>query len=170
MPEYVLGFGTNLGDRAANLARGLAMLIEVGAVVRRVSSLYETPPWGVEDQPAFLNAVAIVDVACDPRDMLRIVKEIESAAGRVPGERWGPRVLDIDILYVGDQVIDAPDLHVPHLRIPARAFVLVPLAEIAPGLVDPRTGASVREMLAARDDAGGVVVVAGPDWASPQEQ
>ena len=166
MPAYVLGLGTNLGDRAANLARGIAMLVEAGAAVRAVSSLYETPPWGVEDQPAFLNAVAVIEVARQPREVLRLVKQIESAVGRVRGERWGPRVLDIDILYADGQVVDEPDLQVPHVRIPERAFVLVPLAEVAPDLVDPRARASVREMLLARDDAGSVVPVAGQDWAS----
>lgn len=166
MPEYILGFGTNLGDRAGNLARGVALLRAAGASLLHASSLYETPPWGVEDQPAFLNAVAVVAIDRDPFALLRLVKEVEATAGREPGERWGPRILDIDILYAGEAVIDAPALQVPHVRIPERAFVLVPLAEVAPDLVDPRTGASVREMVAARDDTAGVVRISGPEWAT----
>lgn len=99
------------------------------------SSLYATPPWGVEDQPDFVNACALVETDLAPLDLLAACKDLEVALGRVPGARWGPRLIDIDVLWMDGVVLESERLTLPHPRMTERAFVLVPLAEIAPELV-----------------------------------
>ena len=160
--EIVLGLGTNLGDRLSNLRRGLALLA-TDVLIERVSSLFETTPWGVADQPDFLNAVVLGSTRSEPHELLGRVKAIEVEAGRTPDERWGPRLLDIDILYYDDLLLDDPDLQIPHPRIGERAFVLVPLAEVGPNRRDARTGRTVVEMLASIDRSG-MRYAASADW------
>jgi 2-amino-4-hydroxy-6-hydroxymethyldihydropteridine diphosphokinase len=127
-----LALGSNLGDRRANLRQAVASLPDVVAV----SSVYETDPvGGPEGQGAYLNLVVELDTALTPRGLLEVAQRAEAAARRVRTERWGPRTLDVDVLLVGDLVIDEPDLQVPHPRMWERAFVLVPLADLAPDLV-----------------------------------
>lgn len=134
------GLGSNLGDRAAHLQFGVdGLAAEAGRVVA-LSPVYETEPVGGPPQPDFLNAVVVVETELPARELLRLAKSLEAAAGREPpgktaGTRWGPRPLDIDILMIGDERIDEPDLVVPHPRIHQRAFVLAPLADVAPDLV-----------------------------------
>lgn len=132
------GIGSNLGDRVAHLQFGVdGLAAEVGRVLA-LSPVYETEPVGGPEQPDFLNAVVVIETALPARDLLALAKSLEAAAGReppVPGTRWGPRPLDIDILMVGDERIDEADLVVPHPRIHQRAFVLAPLADVAPELV-----------------------------------
>jgi len=128
-----LGLGTNLGDRAANLEGAVARLSELGAVSAR-SHVMETAPWGYADQPDFLNMVVALDTALPAVELHRGIKRIEERMGRVPAVRYGPRVIDIDLLLYGDEVIDTPDLTVPHPRMAERGFVMEPLAEIAPGV------------------------------------
>jgi len=132
------GVGSNLGDRLAHLQFAVdGLAAEVGRVVA-LSPVYETEPVGGPAQPDFLNAVVVIETARSPRDLLRVAKSLEAAAGREPpeaGQRWGPRPLDIDILMVGDERIGEPDLVVPHPRIHQRAFVLAPLADVAPEFV-----------------------------------
>jgi 2-amino-4-hydroxy-6-hydroxymethyldihydropteridine diphosphokinase len=131
------GLGSNIGDRAAHLQFGVDGLAAVGRVVA-LSPIYETEPVGGPAQPDYLNAVVAVETALPARDLLSVAKSLEAAAGREPpqpGTRWGPRPLDIDILMVGDERVDEPDLVVPHPRIHQRAFVLAPLADVAPELV-----------------------------------
>lgn len=124
-----LGLGANLGDRMATLSRAVAGLPDVVAV----SSLYETEPvGGPPGQPAYLNLVVELETDLSPRDLLGLAHELEAAAGRVRGVRFGPRTLDVDVLLVGDLVVDDPDLVVPHPRMRERRFVMVPLTEIAP--------------------------------------
>ena len=133
-----VGIGSNVGDAVANVRRAFDRLTEVGAVVVR-SRLYRTPPWGVVDQAPFVNAAALVETALDPRALLAALKRIELEEGREATVRWGPRVLDLDILTYGDVRMDDPDLVIPHARLHERAFALVPLAEIDPsfaGLCD----------------------------------
>ena len=130
-----LGLGGNLGDPAAAMAAALRMLdahpeIEVTAV----SSVYKTPPWGKTDQPDFLNAVAAVQTTLSPQALLDQCLEAERHLKRVRKERWGPRIVDLDILWFGGQDIRDSSLEIPHPRMLERAFVLVPLAEIAPDL------------------------------------
>ena len=124
-----VGIGSNVGDAVENVRGAFDRLAVVGTVVAR-SSLYRTAPWGVTDQPPFVNAVALVETALAPRDLLAALKHIEADAGRVATVRWGPRVLDLDILTYGDLDVDEPDLVIPHARLRERAFALVPLAEI----------------------------------------
>jgi 2-amino-4-hydroxy-6-hydroxymethyldihydropteridine diphosphokinase len=130
-----LGLGANLGDRWAALRQAVASLPDVVAV----SPVYETAPvGGPVGQPPYLNAVVALDTALTPRQLLEVAHRLEQEAGRVRAERWGPRTLDVDVLLVGDLVVDEPDLQVPHPRLWERPFVLVPLADVAPDLVpDP---------------------------------
>lgn len=157
-PEQVLlGLGTNLGDREANLQEAIARLRNAeGIRVRRVSSVYETEPVGPADQPPYLNMAAEIETDHSPLELLDQLKAIEKAMGRTAGEKWGPRLIDIDIVLWGSRVIDDDDLVAPHKEFRNRAFVLEPLAEIAPEAVDPVTGLTVRE-LAARPEAMGRV-------------
>jgi 2-amino-4-hydroxy-6-hydroxymethyldihydropteridine diphosphokinase len=155
MPEALVGFGGNVGDVRATLARAIAALCD-GEEVRLLarSADYRTPPWGVEDQPAFVNACIAVETRLSPRALLARAQAIELALGRarVKEQRWGPRAIDIDLLAYDDLAVDEPDLELPHPRLFERAFVLVPLMEIAPDRVI--AGRRVRELLARVDAAG----------------
>ncbi len=139
MAEWVaigLGLGGNLGDAPAAIAAALRTLVERGHVrVTAVSSTYRTAPWGPVDQPDFANACALATTDLAPRALLAEVKAVERALGRVKGERWGPRAIDVDILFHAGTTLDTPDLVLPHASLFERAFVLIPLAEIAPELV-----------------------------------
>ena len=148
-----LSLGSNLGDRVGNLRAALTALEGV-AEIEKVSSLYETEPVGVVDQPAFLNLAVRGSTQLSPGELLEALKRIERDVGRVPSFRWGPRVVDVDILMYGDLVVDSPDLTIPHKEMMNRAFVLVPLAEIAPESVHPRAGQAVEELRKAIDDSG----------------
>lgn len=131
-----LGIGSNLGDRLANLQRAVDGLVAADRVeVAAVSSVYETEPVGGPEQPEFLNAVVAVDTSLTPHALLALGQRLEAEARRVRTERWGPRTLDVDVLLVGDEQVDAPDLEVPHPRMGERGFVMAPLAELAPHLV-----------------------------------
>jgi 2-amino-4-hydroxy-6-hydroxymethyldihydropteridine diphosphokinase len=138
-----IGLGSNLGDREAAI-RAAAELIGVD----RLSSIVETEPWGYEDQPRFLNAVAELDTELPPRVLLELLLEVERQLGRErTGPRYGPRTIDLDLLLYGGERIDEPGLEVPHPRLHERLFVLEPLAELAPDLQIPGSG-TVRETLA----------------------
>jgi 2-amino-4-hydroxy-6-hydroxymethyldihydropteridine diphosphokinase len=131
-----VGLGSNLGDREATIRRAAEL---VGA--RRLSSLRETEPWGYEDQPPFLNAVAELDATEDPRVLLERLLAVERELGRTrDGPRWGPRTIDLDLLVYGEIQVDEPGLTVPHPRLHERTFALEPLAELAPELVVPGHG------------------------------
>jgi 2-amino-4-hydroxy-6-hydroxymethyldihydropteridine diphosphokinase len=128
-----LGLGTNLGRRARNLSAARRRLRQKGARILRQSRVIETEPWGVTDQPRFLNQVIEVDWAGTPRQLLKATKEVEEEGGRKPTRRWGPRVIDVDILLFGKERINQRDLVVPHPRIAEREFVRDSLREL--GLV-----------------------------------
>ena len=155
-----LGLGGNLGDRLAALTEALALL-DATPGMRQVScsSVYETEPWGVTDQPSFLNLAAGFETTLSPTDLLAACKKVESQVGRTESYRWGPRLIDVDILLYGDAVVNCavPDLQIPHARLTQRAFVLVPLAEIAPDINVPPQGHTVRQLLDAVDGREGVV-------------
>ena len=145
--------GANLGERDANLQAAVAALPPMVAV-KALSPVYETPPWGVTEQPAFLNQVLRGETALAPGDVLRYLKSIEDRLGRKKSVRYGPRAIDLDILFYDQLVLDTPALTLPHPRLHERAFVLVPLADLAPDFLHPRRGQSVRELLAQVDQAG----------------
>lgn len=142
-----LGLGGNVGDPAAEVTRALRALETLGTVVRR-SALYRTRPWGKTDQPPFVNAVALLETTLTAAGLLEAVKSLEKQLGRIPGERWGPRRIDIDVLTYDALAIDDGELQIPHPRLRERAFVLVPLAEIDPAF------ASLRDALPAGELAG----------------
>jgi 2-amino-4-hydroxy-6-hydroxymethyldihydropteridine diphosphokinase len=156
-----IGLGSNLGDPTAQIARALGELDSIQATrLLQCSSLYRSAPWGVVDQPAFVNAVAEVETRLSPRALLDALLSIEQAHGRDRGgERWGPRTLDLDLLAYADLRIDEPGLVVPHPRLAQRAFVLMPLADIAADLMVAGED-RVRELLA-RVEHGGCERIAG---------
>lgn len=137
MIRAAIGLGSNQGDAAGHIRAAFDRLAEAGTVIAR-SSLYSTPAWGVTDQPPFVNAAALLDTMLRPHELLDALQRIEREAGRVPTYRWGPRVLDLDILAYGDERIDESDLTIPHARLTERAFALVPLAAIDPRYVPLR--------------------------------
>ena len=133
MTRAFLGLGSNLGDRRALLDAAVDRLVAVGLV--RVSPFYETDPVGGPEQGAFLNCVAELDTDLSARQLLAVCARLEAAAERVRVERWGPRTLDVDVLWVDGVTVDEPDLVVPHPRLWSRRFVLAPLRDLAPDLV-----------------------------------
>jgi LL-diaminopimelate aminotransferase len=152
--EVYVGLGSNLGEPEQNIAAGLKGLAGLAGMEEvRASSLYLTAPVGKTDQPAFVNAVARAAYSGLPLDLLAGLMAIEKQQGRVRRERWGARTLDLDILLFGDEIIDLPELKVPHPEIPGRAFVLVPLAELAPRLVLPGFHRTAAQLLGAMDPA-----------------
>ena len=133
-----IGIGANVGDRAASIRRALALLDGApGIQVSEVSALYETPPWGYAEQPAFLNAAARLATALGPLQLLLALKSIEVQVGREITFRWGPRVIDLDLLLYDDRRISRPGLEVPHPGLLERGFVLVPLRDVCPGFRAP---------------------------------
>ena len=160
--EVLIGLGGNIGDPLGSMRAALQALDKhPHCRVAKVSSVWRTPPWGVTDQPDFLNACATVSTMLEPRAFLELCLSIEQDLKRVRDMRWGPRSIDIDILFFGDREISQPGLIVPHPRLADRAFVLVPLAEIAPET--KQNGKSVAE-LAALSDQTGMTVQTGPGW------
>jgi len=141
-----LSLGSNLGARQANLQAALRLLQEGGVRVVRCSSWYETDPVGYVDQPPFLNLVVEARTELSPHALLRLAQRVESALGRVRQVPWGPRTADVDLLLYGNRVVATPELVLPHPRMRERAFVLVPLHEVAPDLVLP-DGTPVRSLL-----------------------
>ncbi|WP_299025787.1 2-amino-4-hydroxy-6-hydroxymethyldihydropteridine diphosphokinase [uncultured Thermanaerothrix sp.] len=160
-----LALGTNLGDRPQNLRRALAALSPV-AQPRRASAVYETLPWGIVDQPLFLNMVIEAGTYLAPQALLRELKALERRLGREEGVRYGPRLIDLDILLYDEMVIDLPDLSIPHPRMAERAFVLVPLCDLYPHGRHPRLGETFAA-LRARLDCSGVTFWAGPEAVWP---
>lgn len=148
-----LALGSNLGNRAENLEKTCQALDQHGWLMAR-SPVYETPPWGIVEQPAFLNQVIKIETSLAPVRLLTFLKRLEIQLGRTPAERYGPRVIDIDILFYDDRVVQRRKLKIPHPRLPERAFVLVPLADLAPEMVHPVTKKRVVEMLNQVDRAG----------------
>lgn len=140
-----LGLGSNLGDREQNLAQALRLLSSK-VTVDRASSVYETEPVGYGEQPLFLNAVCRVSTNLPPQELLILAKSIEAKLGRLPSFTNASRPIDVDILFYDDQIIETQDLTIPHPRLVERAFVLIPLAEIAPDLIHPGNGKSIAEL------------------------
>ena len=163
--EVCLGLGSNVGDREANLRIALGLLNQTVAI-ETTSSLYDTKPWGYEDQPRFLNAVCLGRTSLSPQRLLDEIKSVEGRMGRELIFAGGPRLIDVDILFYGREIVREEGLEVPHPRLEERAFVLVPLAEIAPDWVHPLLNIDVAEIL--RRLAGAGEGVEGVDlWAAP---
>ena len=157
-----LSLGGNLGEPAKSMAAALQIIdADLDTDVVAVSSLYRTPPWGKTDQPHFLNAAAEIRTRLSPRGLLDLCLDAEHKLKRVRGERWGPRLIDMDILTFGDRAVDEAGLVLPHPRMLERAFVLVPLAEIAPDL--KLSGVSIADRLTTLD-ASGIEKLPHRDW------
>ena len=154
-----LGLGSNLngpwGGRRANLKKSLELLLRLpGVELRVLSSFYETEPLGPKDQGRFVNAAAEIRTGEGPEELLDELQAVEEAMGRVRQERWGPRIIDLDILIWGERMIETKRLTIPHPELTRREFVLAPLAEIAPGLIHPPSGRTMTELLDLVPDQG----------------
>lgn len=158
MEKIFLGLGSDLGDRLHNLSEAVKMMeIEVGSLIRS-SSVYETEPWGFSGENRFLNMVVKMDTELDPAELLNRILEIESAMGRVRyDKKYVSRIIDIDILFYGSRVSNSGMLKIPHPRLHQRKFVLVPLNEIAPGLIHPVSSLPVSRLLSQCPDPCSVV-------------
>ncbi|HTL99999.1 MAG TPA: 2-amino-4-hydroxy-6-hydroxymethyldihydropteridine diphosphokinase [Candidatus Omnitrophota bacterium] len=148
MRRVYVGIGSNLGDREFLIRKAVESLRQLPQTnVSGVSSLYDTEPVGETEQPPFLNAVAWIETELLPRELLWQMLLIEKRMGRVRSKRWGPRSIDLDLLFYDDELIDEPDLQVPHPEAHRRAFVLYPLLELDPNFRHPVTGETVRRMI-----------------------
>jgi len=148
MSKVFVGVGSNLGDREFLIRKAIEAMRDLPrTLVVRVSSLYDTDPVGEVDQPAFLNAAVWLETTLEPRELLWQLLLIEKRMGRVRSQRWGPRPIDLDLLFYGEETVDEPDLKIPHPEAHRRAFVLLPLLELDPDFVHPTTGESIRKLI-----------------------
>lgn len=147
MSTAYIGIGSNLGDREENCEKALAILEQKGIKTVKRSSMIETEPWGVKEQPKFMNMAVEVTTDLLPDQLLQKLKEVETEMGRTETTRWGPRVIDLDILFYNDMVMNSPGIDIPHPHMHEREFVLQPLTEIAPDKIHPVLKKSVRELL-----------------------
>lgn len=153
MPTIYLLLGTNLGDKSQNLRTAIEIIGEKVGVLKQVSSVYETMPWGIEDQPIFYNQVIEIETTLEVNTLLATTQGIEKEMGRQKYRRWGERLIDIDILYYDQLVLESNDLNVPHAQIANRRFTLVPLADIAPDFIHPKLQLSQQQLLEQCPDA-----------------
>jgi 2-amino-4-hydroxy-6-hydroxymethyldihydropteridine diphosphokinase len=153
--QVYLGLGSNLGDRQATMEKAIKFLRD-RLQIELVSSIYETEPVGYEEQPLFLNAVCCGQTELGPLQLLSLVKGIEASLGRVPSFPNAPRTIDVDIIFYGNMIMQTPELTIPHPRLEERAFVLIPLLEIAPDLCHPVSGESIRHLVAGVQGREGV--------------
>jgi 2-amino-4-hydroxy-6-hydroxymethyldihydropteridine diphosphokinase len=160
MVQVFIGLGSNLGDRMYYLHQALVEISNSPQIMlKKYSSIYETEPVGKKEQPQFLNMTAELESTFLPQDLLRRLKEIENILGRTHSEHWGPREIDLDILYYGDEVFNDENLHVPHPEIAHRKFVLVPMKEIAEEFLDPVQHLSMKELLRRCSDTSAVHMI-----------
>lgn len=147
MREIYIALGSNLGDRAANLLRAVSLLKQRGVKIIKISDFMETEPYGVTDQPLFLNAAAQVSTTLEPLPLLKVMLQVEQDMGRVRQRHWGERNIDLDLLLYGERQLHSEELTLPHPDMLNREFVLAPLAEIAPQLRHPTAHKTIRELL-----------------------
>lgn len=147
MAIVYLSIGSNLGRREDNCLKALKAIEEKGMTIKKKSLLYETEPWGVREQPHFINMAVEIETDLPPNKLLQVVKEIEKGMGRTETYRWGPRIIDIDILLYDDLIYETSDLKIPHPFMHEREFVLRPLSEIAPNKVHPVLNKTISELL-----------------------
>ncbi len=168
MPRVFIGIGSNIGHRIDNCRNALLEISGVGDIVR-VSSVYETEPVGKENQPEFINCAGEIETPLSPLELLGRLKSIEDKLGRGRGEKWGPRTIDLDIIFYGDLVIDSEELTIPHPHAHLRRFVLEPMCEIAPTLIHPEFGVPLSELLDNLKDNKKVNKTGEPSTLIPQE-
>ncbi len=142
-----IGIGSNLGNREENCQKAIALLIEKNIKITKRSSLYEIEAWGVKEQPRFINMAVEIETNLEPAELLKVIKEIENSMGRREGIRWGPRVIDLDVLLYDDLILKTGELEIPHPAIKDREFVLKPLSEIAPDKIHPILKKSIKTLL-----------------------
>ena len=147
MSIVYIGLGSNIGNREENCRKAIKLLKENGIAVKKESSMHETEPWGVKDQPKFINMAIEIETNKNPEDLLGILKNIERQIGRTESVKWGQRIIDLDIVLYDDLNIETPHLEIPHPFMHEREFVLKPLCEIAPDKKHPVTGKTIKEML-----------------------
>lgn len=149
-----IGIGSNLGNRQKNCSRAIEILVTKGIVIRKKSSMYEIEPWGVTDQPRFINMVVEVETELEPHELLRTLKDIEREVGRGETFKWGPRIIDLDILLYDDLFLRDNSLQIPHPLMHKRDFVLKPLCEIAPDKIHPLLKVRIRDLLQRQEKQG----------------
>lgn len=154
---YLL-LGANLGDRLQSFLLAQNLILSRVGSIRNASLVYETAPWGVQDQPSFLNQVLMIETRLEPKEVLTAILNIEQELGRTRHERWSARTLDLDILYFNDLILKTESLTIPHPRLHERLFTLTPLAEIAPDFLHPVFQKTNQELLSACADDGAVTV------------
>ncbi len=152
--SVVLLLGSNQGNAMEFLFEAARRIGQSIGNITAESATYQTAPWGKTDQPDFLNRLVVVETDKKPTEIMQSILQIEADMGRTRAERWGPRIIDIDLLYAGSQVIDNPGLRVPHPEISKRRFALVPLSELIPDFIHPELGLSQRELLDRCNDSG----------------
>lgn len=152
--KAIIAIGSNMGNREQYIREALSQIEKKAGHILAVSDTIETKAYGVTDQADFLNLAIEIETALSPYDLLAALHGIEADLDRVRLIRWGPRTIDLDIIFYGDRILDAEDLHIPHVDFRNRDFVLRPVCQIAPDLVDPRTGRTVRQLLQELEEQG----------------